>query len=192
MRDGISDARDLCFIDGIAFVCERGKSAISFVDFDGKVRICTKSLKRRADFLSHLKALSLSTEGTVPVLRQRLNDHLSSTSKGIDSAEHVQIHPNCLTRPSAICAANNDLLFCSDDENQYVYQVALTFDGETIHGNATKFTTYPSSIVNPLSITLLYQCAFFSGASSQGGPYKCELSTNTVIQVVCKFDSPLL
>ena len=95
-------------------MCERGKSAISFVDFDGKVRICTKSLKRRADFLSHLKALSLSTEGTVPVLRQRLNDHLSSTSKGIDSAEHVQIHPNCLTRPSAICAANNDLLFCSD------------------------------------------------------------------------------
>lgn len=157
MRDGISDARDLCFIDGIAFVCERGKSAISFVDFDGKVRICTKSLKRRADFLSHLKALSLSTEGTVPVLRQRLNDHLSSTSKGIDSAEHVQIHPNCLTRPSAICAANNDLLFCSDDESQYVYQVALTFDGVTIHGNATKFTTHPSSIVNPLSITLLYQ-----------------------------------
>ena len=184
MRDGISDARDLCFIDGIAFVCERGKSAISFVDFDGKVRICTKSLKRRADFLSHLKALSLSTEGTVPVLRQRLNDHLSSTSKGIDSAEHVQIHPNCLTRPSAICAANNDLLFCSDDENQYVYQVALTFDGVTIHGNATKFTTYPSSIVNPLSITLLYQCALFSGASSQGGLYKCELCSNTVTQVV--------
>ncbi|CAH3043674.1 unnamed protein product [Porites lobata] len=91
--------------------------SISFVDFDGKVRICTKSLKRRADFLSHLKALSLSTEGTVPVLRQRLNDHLSSISKSIDSAEHVQIHPNCQTRPSAICAANNDLLFCSDDEN---------------------------------------------------------------------------
>ena len=124
VRDGMSDARDLCFIDGIAFVCKRGKSAISFVDFDGKVRICTKSLKRRADFLSHLKALSLSTEGTVPVLRQRLNDHLSSISKSIDSAEHVQIHPNCQTRPSAICAANNDLLFCSDDESQHVYQVA--------------------------------------------------------------------
>ena len=85
-----------------------------------------------------------------------------------------------ITRPSAICAANNDLLFCSDDESQYVFQVALTFDGVTVHGNATKSTAYPSSIVNLLSITLLDQCAFFSGASSQGGLYKCELSTNTV------------
>ena len=166
VRNGISDARDLCFIDGIAFACERGKSAISFVDFDGKVRICTKSLKRRDDFLSHLKALSLSTDETVPVLRQRPNDYLNVISKSIDSAEHVQIYPNCPTRPSAICAANNELLFCSDDESQYVFQVALTFDGVTIHGNATKFTAYPSSILNLLSITLLDQCAFFSGASS--------------------------
>lgn len=148
-------------------LCAKGENQqFSFVDFDGKVRICTKSLKRRADLLSHLKALSLSTDGTVPVLRQRLNDHLSSISKSIDSAEHVQIHPKCLARPSAICAANNDLLFCSDDESQSVYQVALTFDGVTIHGNATKFTAYPSSIVNLLSITILDQFAFFSGASS--------------------------
>ena len=95
-----------------------------------------------------------------------------------------------ITKPSAICAANNDLLFCSDDESQYIFEVALTFDGVTIHGNATKFTAYPSSIVNLLSITLLDQCAFFSGASSQIGLHKCELSTNTVTQVVCNSTLP--
>ena len=103
----------------------------------------TKSLKRRAELLSHLKALSLPT---VPILRQRLNDHLGVISKSTDCAEHVQIHPNRLSEPSAICAASNDLLFCSDDESQYVYQITLTFDGVTIHGNATKFTAiHPAS-----------------------------------------------
>ena len=60
----------------------------------------------------------------------------------------------------------------------------------TIHYNTTKFTAYPSSIVNLLSITLLDQCAFFSGASSQGGLYKCELSTKTVSQAVCNSTLP--
>ena len=173
MRDGLKDARTLCFIDGIAFLCERGKSAISFVDFEGKVKISTKSLKRRAELLSRLKALSLPTDGTVSVLRKRLDDYLGAISKSIDCAEHVQIHPNCLSKPSAICAASNDLLFCSDDESKYIYQITLTFDGVTIHGCATKFTAYPASMVNLLSITLLDQCAFFSGASNQGGLYKC-------------------
>ena len=66
VRDGLKDARNLCFIDGIAFLCERGKSTISFVDFEGKVKISTKSLKRRAELLRHLEALSLPTDGTVP------------------------------------------------------------------------------------------------------------------------------
>ena len=43
---------------------------------------------------------------------------------------------------------------------------------------------YPSNIVNLLSTTLLDQCAFFLGASSQGGLYKCELSAKTVTQAV--------
>ena len=76
VRDGLKDARNLCFIDGIAFLCERGKSTISFVDFEGKVKISTKSLKQRAELLRHLEALSLPTDGTVPVLRERLKDHL--------------------------------------------------------------------------------------------------------------------
>ena len=62
-------------------------------------------------------------------MRQRLNDHLGTISKSTDRAEHVQIHPNRLSKPSAICAANNDLLFCSGDESEYVYQITLTFDG---------------------------------------------------------------
>ena len=150
------------------------------------MNISTKSLKRRAELPSHLKALSLKTNGMVPVLRQRRNDHLGAIYKSIDCVEHVQIHPNRLSKPPAICATSNDLLFCSDDESQYVCQITLTFDGVTIHDNATKFTAYASSmIVDLLSITLLDQCAFFSGASSQGGLYKCELSTKTVTQAVC-------
>ena len=100
----------------------------------GKSEKSTKSLKRRAELLSHLKALPLPTDGTVPVLRQRLNDHLGAISKSIVCEEHVQINPNRLSKPSAICAASNDLLFCSDDErSQYAYQITLTSNGVTIH-----------------------------------------------------------
>ena len=50
--------------------------------------------------------------------------------------------------------------------------------------------THPCSIINLLSITLLDQCAFFSGASSQGGLYKCELSAKTVTKAVCNSTLP--
>ena len=68
----------------------------------------------------------------------------------------------------------------------------VLLDGVTIHDNATKFTTaYASSmIVDLLSITLLDQCTFFSGASSQREPYKCELGTKTVTQTVCNSTLP--
>ena len=171
--------------------CAKGET-ISFVDFEGKVKISTKLLKRRAELRSHLKALPLPTGGKVPVLRKRLNDHLGAIYKSIDCVEHVQIHPNCISKSSAICAANNDLLFCSDDESQYVHQITLTFDGVTLHGNATKFTAYPSSIVNLLSITLLDRCTFFSVASSQGGLYKCELSDEDGDTSCMQFNSSLL
>ena len=113
------DARNLYFIDGFAFLCERGKSTIYCVDFTGKVKISTKSLKRRRpELLSRLRALSVLADGTVPVLRRRLNDYLGDISKCIECAEHAQIHPDCLSKPSAIFAASNDLLFCSDDASQ--------------------------------------------------------------------------
>ena len=68
MRDGLRDARNLCLIDVIAFLCERRKSLISFADFGGKVKISTKSLKRRAELLSHLKAPSLKRDGKTAAL----------------------------------------------------------------------------------------------------------------------------
>ena len=74
---------------------------------------------RRDELLSHWKALSVPTNNMVSVLRQRLNDHFGAISKSIDSAEHVHIHPNRLSNPSSICAASNDLLFCSDDESHH-------------------------------------------------------------------------
>ena len=167
--------------------CAKGENLQFLLDFEGKVKISTKSLRRRAELLRHLEALSLPTDGTVPVLRERLKDHLGAISKNTDCAEHVQMHPNRLGKPSAVYPASNDLLFCSDDESQCL---TLTFDGLTIHGNAAKFTAYPSSIINLLSITLLDQCAFFSGASSQGGLYKCELSAKTVTKAVCNSTLP--
>lgn len=100
VQDGLKDARNLCFINGIAFWCERGKSTISFVNFEGKVKI-RKSLKGWAELLSHLKALSLPMDRTVSACAT-LNDHLGVISKSTDCAEHIRIHPNRLSGPSVI------------------------------------------------------------------------------------------
>ena len=76
------------------YFCAKGENQQPFsTDFARKVKIRTKSLKRRAEFLNHMRALSLKTDGTVPVLRQRLNDHLGAIYKSNDCVEHVQIHP---------------------------------------------------------------------------------------------------
>ena len=67
----LNDARDLCLV----FITER---ASSLIYLEGKVTIKPGSLKYRADLLSQLARFGLPLDGTVPVLRKRLNTDLQT------------------------------------------------------------------------------------------------------------------
>ena len=82
-KEGYNDARDICYNNGIAFVPERGSGVISFVDFRGSVTVKVDALKKRADIISHLEKNDLPLDGTVPILRERLENHQAKVAKKI-------------------------------------------------------------------------------------------------------------
>ena len=53
-KEGLTDARDLCYNDGVALNAERASGAISFCNFEKRVQVDVKSLKRKPDLVSHL------------------------------------------------------------------------------------------------------------------------------------------
>ena len=68
--------RDLCYNNGISFIAERGSGAICFFDFEKRVQVDVKSLKKKPDLISHLQRFGININGNVPVLRERLKQHL--------------------------------------------------------------------------------------------------------------------
>lgn len=145
-KDNLKDARDLCYVNGVVFIAERGAPAISFVDLTGKVKIKVDSLKRRADLVNLLERFNLNPDGTIPVLRKRLREYLDVISN-IEDAENVQVHPS-LAKPCALCAVSEDLLLCTDDAQSVIHQLSLEFDGVTISGNSVIVISYPDGILN--------------------------------------------
>lgn len=178
-KEGFRDARDLCYDDGVVFIAERGSGVIQFVDLKKCVAIKPGSLKRRADLVDHLKRYNLSLNGTVPVLRERLQCHLERISATLKNKDHVQVLP-LLSKPTAICKASKDVLLCADDEECAIFQIILAFDGVTIHGRATKITNYPENVSSVGSIAVLGQLAYFSVSPSvcgHGGLFRLCLQT---------------
>lgn len=109
----------------------------------------------------------------------RLQKHLEAMSANTENLECVQIQ-HTLKRPSSICAVSKDLLLCTDDEQGVVNQIALSFNGATIHG-ASCFPI--QSTLNINSICVLGTCTYISASSTNGGLYRCNLSTQEVEQV---------
>ena len=115
-KEGLTDARDLCYNDDVFFIAERASGAISFCNFEKRVQVDVKSLKRKPDLVSHLRHLGLDTEGAVPTLKNRLKEYLRQIVNKIQRLDQVQVRPRLL-KPSAICTAGQDVLLCSDDES---------------------------------------------------------------------------
>ena len=95
-KEGLKDARNLYYNDGVAFIAERGSGAISFCDFEKHVpvhvRVDVKSLKRKPESL------------LLPTLKDRLKEHLRQIADKIQRLDQVQ------ARPPLLKAINN--LYC--------------------------------------------------------------------------------
>ncbi|PFX22542.1 Fibrillin-1 [Stylophora pistillata] len=162
-REGLNDARDLCYTSSIAFIAERGSAAIQFVDFNGTVRIKEDSVIRRTELLKYLKRFNLPVGGIVSVLRERPRKHLKDVADKIERLYQVQL-THALEKPSAICAASGDLLLCADDGRKTITQVALDYEGVTVLG---KTTLVSACIINPCKNDAKCQ----SGFTDKG--YRC-------------------
>ena len=60
-------------------------------DFEKRVQVDVKSLKRKPDLTSHLQRLGLDTEGTVPTLKDRLMELLRQIADKIQRLGQAQV-----------------------------------------------------------------------------------------------------
>ena len=136
-KEDFKDSRDIWYNNGISFVPERGSGVISFVDFKGCKTVKVDALKKRADVISYLEKKNLPQDGTLPIVREGLPNHVAKVAKKIRHLNHVQVQP-AFTKPSAICSASQDILLRTDDGMRAIFRVNLNFDG-----NAVKCMSYP-------------------------------------------------
>ena len=116
---GLKDLRDLCSSRDVAYIAERGNAYIRFEELDGKVRLNPNSLRLNADLERTLSDYNLSIDGTVPTLRKRRSQHLMQL--GASVTKNMLPTYVLLSKPAAVCVANDDLLLCADDGHRVVY-----------------------------------------------------------------------
>ncbi|RMX58883.1 hypothetical protein pdam_00022036 [Pocillopora damicornis] len=118
-REVFKDAGDLCFINGVVFVAERGSSAIRFIELKGEVLFKPGRLKSRADLLSQLSRYRSSSTEAV----DDASEIFSCASRELNK-QIVQINPP-LNKSTSICVASKDILLCADDEQRSIMQLEL-------------------------------------------------------------------
>ena len=134
----------------------------------GKVTIKPGSLKYRADLLSQLARFGLPVDGTVPVLRKRLNTDLQTLAPEFGNSKLVQVRPP-LEKLTSICAASEHILLYNAQRG--IIQVTLHYNGVGIAGTGVKFVTYPTGISNAISMEVLTQSLLCS-RSGRLQPFK--------------------
>ena len=107
-KEDFKDSRDIWYNNGVSFVPERGSGVISFVDFKGCKTVKLDALKKRADAISYLEKKNLPQDGTLPIVRERLPNHVAKVAKKIRHLNHVQLQP-AFPNPSVICSASQDI-----------------------------------------------------------------------------------
>ena len=141
------------------FIAERASSLIRFNDLEGKVIVKPGSLKNRADPLSQLPRFILPLDGTVSVLRKRLNTHLQNWVAKFGNLKPVQVRPPS-EKPTSICAASENIL-CADDVERGIKQVKSHYNRVGIAGTGVKLATYPTRISNVISMEFPTKRAYF-------------------------------
>ena len=63
--ENISDARNMCYANGVCYIAERGARCIRFVDIEGRVQLKVSGLRSRAQLETELTKRELPCSGTV-------------------------------------------------------------------------------------------------------------------------------
>ena len=145
--ENISDARNMCYANGVCYIAERGARCIRFVYIEGRVQLKVNRLHSRAQLETELAKRELSCSGTVPILKQRLESFLKKTADMINDkgCRNVMNLDAALSKPTALCMASEDII-CADDGTRCLLQITLSFDGVTINGTVNHVAQYPPTV----------------------------------------------
>lgn len=79
VKSGLSDAKSMLYLNGkgVALVVEQGKKTVTVVEVEGKILLKPSNLKTKKSLQDALQCRGLSSQGTIPELRGRLETSLA-------------------------------------------------------------------------------------------------------------------
>ena len=120
---GYLGATSMVYSGGIAYLCQ--PSGIQTVPIAAKPKLHVRGLKK-ADLVSQLAERGLSNQGTVQVLKDRLEDflnHLEKTCKEKNLDLSKVYLSQRIKKPSCIAKASECILVCSSDVDLAIYMI---------------------------------------------------------------------
>ena len=120
---GYLGATSMMYSGGIAYICQ--PSGIQTVPIAAKPKLHVRGLKK-ADLVSQLAERGLPNQGTVQVLKDRLEDflnHLEKTCKEKNLDLSKVYLSQRIKKPSCIAKASECILVCSSDVDLAIYMI---------------------------------------------------------------------
>ena len=110
VKSGLSDAKSMLYLNGkgVALVVEQGKKTVTVVEVEGKIT----NLKTKKSLQDALQCRGLSSQGTIPELRGRLETSLVQLREYYEKSGKVSTAVNMDKKVTAdsICLASDDMI----------------------------------------------------------------------------------
>ena len=148
VKSGLSDAMSMLYLNakGVALVLEQGKKTVTVVEVEGKITLKPSNLKTKKSLLDALQCRGLSSQGTIPELRGRLETSLAQLREYYEKSGKVFTAVNMDKKVTAdsIVRASDDMIAVVSHSDSCLYFVELTLDRMGITGAVREFSRYPS------------------------------------------------
>ena len=178
LKKGFIAPKCCTYVNGVVYIAEPEK--IKFLDLQCKVKLNPAKLKSKKSLVDELAKRNLEHTGTIASMRMRLKNHLKSREDQVVDPNSIDL--NVAIHPSVICA-QDDRLFCCDDDERCIWEIELSFDGVSVNGKVIRYVSYLEEVC-ATSVCCSAQQLFVSLVGKDiSGIYKCERSTMTAVRL---------
>ena len=176
----------------VALVVEQGKKTVTIVEVEGKITLKPSNLKRKKSLQDALQCRGLSSQGTIPELRGRLETSLAQLREYYEKSRKVSTAVNMDKKVTtdSICLASYDMIAVASNSHSCLYLMDLTLDGVGITGAVKEFSQYPSDcksvyamFISNRTFVILYDKGIAKiDMAKENRPFYCQMAVPRVMK----------
>ena len=176
ITSGLSKPTSVAFGDGIAFVCEPGKSQVSYVDVAGKLKI-TPANMCKADLVKKCVDLILCASNEEALSQTRKSSKwLTAQNTDSEKSKHKILQIAGLHSPlSVACSESGKTLFVADIGCHCIWMAQVQVIGVHLECFVTKLISLPVTY-QPYGMCMKSNLLYLTSPTIDGGLFCCDAS----------------